>query len=276
MRRSMFALALLIVFVAQRAHAQLGVESVLKDVNDINFFFTCWRAQGEGVRSSDCPDKKRGFGLEVSYEAKRIEIGSLKRHHPEERTPVAEEEECAGGRCTTKRSYTIKKAHDDPVRYIIAEVALGYSQYEGFESTSGTQELRGLVRELPSVSFYGTYVDENYKGRFARLSPYFGVRTGLIQLSNTSIVDRIAGDTLVNYSASASTFQFGVVGGMVYRIGDRVNAFAEYAQMLRRFPNVQWAAAGTNKTRSDFPRGISFSGPALAVGVQFTLREPNP
>ena len=227
------------------------------------------------MRRADCPTAKNGYGLEVSYEVTRIKVGrDSVKHDP---VPTAIDVKCTGAdACETTKHYVSDKPHWDPVSYLVMELALGYSQFSGFSSSDPNLELQGAVRELPAVSIYFTLMSDRRLLVPHWVSPYIGVRSGLIQLSNVTLNDRLRADTLVTYPGAASAFQFGGVAGLGINVGDRMNFFIEVADQIRRFPSVQWSSPGTNKIRDTFPRSLNFSGPALTAGVQVTIRKPTP
>lgn len=258
------------------AHAQIGFEPAVANINDVNIFFNCWSPRGEVVSRSSCPSARNGFGIEVLYTVGRVGVlGSPSNPAEEGRELSAVTVKCGAGGCDSTKTYTVTRSKATPKRYVNFEMGLGYGQFSGFGSSDETLKLRGTVREVPSVTLYGTFQDETHP-LFKTLNPYVGVRSGLLQLSNVSLYDKSAGDTLIVYSGSAAAFQLGIAAGIQVNIGDRAHLFYEVGQSYRRFPNVQWAATGSARNRDVFPETLDFSGQSQSVGVQLTVKPWKP
>jgi hypothetical protein len=147
------------------------------------------------------------------------------------------------------------------------EVGLGYGQLAGFRGT-GTLDLRGSVRELPTISVYATW----QHALFGHLYPYLAVRTGLLVLQSVrAFEDSTAGFTNV-YSLAGSAFQLGGVGGVAFPIsrGAQTYFFAECYYMHRRFSSVEWASPGKGIPVAA-PRTLNLSGFGLTAGLQIPL-----
>ena len=73
------------------------------------------------------------------------------------------------------------------------------------------------------------------------------------------------------YVASGSTFQAGVVAGLVTGVG-LTSWFVEGAYTYRNFPSLEWAALSPVRTiPKNVPRRLNFSGPTLSLGVQIPI-----
>src|SRR5438105_10710548 len=194
-----------LLLLPRPAAAQIGFEGILKDVNNFSFFFSCWRARGGAEARSDCPSQNNGYGLEVSYLLTRVPVNGGDMHTTKARMqPTGMTVKCTNSVCETDTTFTYVPARQVPSKYLAVELALGYSQFSGFKSSDPTLELRGAVREIPAVAVYGTFVDDNARGLLKFIEPYLGVTSGLIQLSNVTLLDKAKADTLVAFSASGT------------------------------------------------------------------------
>jgi hypothetical protein len=278
MRKCFVALVLLVVALASSprpASAQIGFESLLKDVNTFSFFFSCWNASGGIATKNSCPSEKNGYGLEVSYVLAKLPVrgGDMVRTKARMQ-PTGMTVKCTSSGCETDTTFNYVPAKATPTKYVQLELALGYSQFSGFQSTDPTLELRGAVREIPAVAVYGTFVDDNARGILKYIEPYLGVTSGIIQLSNVTLLDRAKVDTLVAFSANGSAFQLGGAGGIQIPMGDRISFFSEISYQIRRFPGVQWGGSGSTKIRSAYPKQLDFTGRALTIGLEFGIHPP--
>jgi hypothetical protein len=250
-------------------------ENLLSSVNDVNFFFSCWHPKGNVERRGECPVGKNGYGLEVMWNLGPIPLpGSPRKLVPEKCEPT-KRETTTGPNATTVTSCTLVPAKEVALRFVHMELALGYSQFSGFQSASDSFEIVGSVRELPSVAMYGTLLLEDLGFPLGTFHPYLGVKTGLIQLNNVQLIDRGTADTLVTYAGTAQAFQLGALFGMAVSLGERVHLFIERGYLIRQFPSVQWSA-GTSKVLDTFPTTLDFSGRTITAGIQISLRDPPP
>jgi hypothetical protein len=275
-RRVHVGLAAALFGAPTHAQAQIGLEGLLSGVTDVSIFFTCWQTRGQIAPAGACSNRRNGFGVEISYNVGLLPLWrSPRRPVPEKRdTTMIAVKRGTGGYDTTT-TVTITKATTVPVRHFYFELGLGYSQFAGFGSNDPSYELRGTVREVPSISLYGTYRDEKIR-LLKYLNPYAGVRSGLLQVSSLSLYDGMPGEDRTTYNASATAFQIGIVGGVQLNVGDRIRAYYEWSNTNRRLPNLQWSSPGTNRVREAFPRELDFSGRGRTVGVQITLRPFKP
>ena len=267
MRRVAIVLAALATAAASPrvARAQgVGFEGLYQNINDVNFFFTCWHSRGQLEREGGCPSNN-GYGLEVSYNIGRIRLwgGTVQSSHDTvEKTVTRANATDTIYKLTPKRRVT--------GNYVELEFALGYSQFSGFASKDTSYDIIGTVRELPAVAMYGGLRLENTPV-LNRLYPYVGIKSGLIQLNGVQLIDHYRADSLVVYTGTAQAFQFGGVVGGVLDLGARIHLFAERAWHFRKMDNVQWASK-TDRIKPNFPRSLDFSGPATTVGLQVTIR----
>lgn len=156
-----------------------------------------------------------------------------------------------------------------PIETAIVEVALGYSEFTGFTSTDPAIELRGAVRENPSLSVYTTF-----RGR-SSLQPYLGVRSGFLELKHVqATLPDPADPTLQSaFHATAQMLQVGVVAGAAAQVRNVpwLFAFAEVAATRRKFGSVQWAHQSGNKIKAVLPPELDFSGLSYAAGLQLRI-----
>src|SRR5262249_9221838 len=113
------------------------------------------------------------------------------------------------------------------------------------------------LRELPSATLYATF------GPRWRLSPYLGLRTGLVSLQG----GRYYNGPNSQVKLSGDTFQLGGVAGLVFDVRD-FELFGEASYLKRSFDSPEWDAAPPATLRS-----ISFTGAAVAFGLQFHFRD---
>ena len=124
------------------------------------------------------------------------------------------------------------------------ELALGFSQ--AGPSCSSPADIRGRARDPVRVDIRGLT-------EVPFISPYVGVRTGLLTLQAGRLYK---GDTLKKFGGD--TFQLGGVVGLVKDMFG-VNVFAESSYSRRRFDSVEWDAAPPESLRT-----MSFTGLAFA------------
>lgn len=132
------------------------------------------------------------------------------------------------------------------------EVGLGYGQLSGFEARDESIELRGVMRDLPSLSLYASYEG---------LGTYFGLRSGLMELTGLNVTDAEG----TSWRGSGQSFMAGVLLGQAWEIAG-FNLFLEGAWTLRDFPSVQWTGSGVPLGA---PREMNLSGWSVGTGVQF-------
>jgi hypothetical protein len=262
--------------------AQIGVESLLSNVTDISFSLSCWKDNSPSLQEKgSCINERNGYGVEVLWGLRSIPIGrGLKGSAaaPDTTWEVVEKEvRFDGATSDSTRMYARKlKPKDDPRQWsVFLELGLGYGQFSGFESANPAFDVRGTVREIPSLTLYGTL---NHKKFLRYAQPYIGVRTGLIQLHNAQIFSQIKADSVVNpdtvavFTGGAQAFQLGGVAGIGLELGP-AHFFVEGAYHVRRFPSIQWTS-GTNRMPADLPRSFDFTGTTISVGVQVHIRDP--
>lgn len=266
------ALPLVLLYPAP-ARAQFGIESLVLDhITDVSFSFACWDANSEHLREEGCPSEKSGYGVEVLWSVTSIPLGANPGGETTFKWNRTEKEEhfAANSRDSTIH-YTIEEVPPaDPRSSIGLELAIGYSQFSAFESSNPAFEIQGLVREIPSVSLYGTLDTD----RLWRFKPYIGFRTGLIQLHDVQIFTPTATtqDSLVVYSGSGQAFQLGALAGLAVELHERFHVFWEGTYQLRRIPSVKWSGGG-NIIPATLPRVFDFSGPSASFGLQVTVGE---
>lgn len=255
------------VSLTHRAAAQIGFESLLGSISDIDVSFTCWSTSAD-LKASDCPGRKNGYGVEVLWAITRLPLTTPTTKTewvPSERTVTTSD-----GRTET----TVKEIQKQTrvARYSVAlELGLGYGQFSGFQSADTLFEISGTVREIPSVAIYGTFEGPFFK----YVQPYVGVRSGLIQLKGVQLRTPAVGDSTSVYSGTGDVFQIGGVLGLTAG-GDRLSAFLEGTLNLRRFSSVQWNAGAGARQPEFFPTSLDFSGPSLSLGIQIHVRDVKP
>lgn len=133
------------------------------------------------------------------------------------------------------------------------ELGLGYGQVSGFQARAPGLDLKGSVRDLPSVSLYASYEG---------LGTYFGLRSGLMELSGLQLID----DEGAAWKGSGKSFLAGLVAGQAWSVAD-LNFFVEASYVVRDFPSVEWSGSPPPET----PRSMDLSGWSVGTGIQFAI-----
>jgi hypothetical protein len=283
-----------------RLHAQTaiigGVEKLFDRVETVDLYygFNTWSRRATASRYAVSP--KDEFGLEFSFHA-----GSFGCERPWERKAAKTERKEAppGSRCpedsvrvvppdpTWKaRSVTIKQHYavtgkdsilvgvdsefvaapneKDKKQLVDLDFAIGYGQL-GVKANS-PYELRGYIRELPSVAMYITrWVNEG-------LAVYVGAKTGIITLQDGQVFVPGAADTVKIFSVSATSLELGAAAGFFLPLGrgDGAPSFtAEISPTWRNFNSLVFSpSAGTPK---NLPHQMDFSGANIIFGLMFPL-----
>jgi len=256
-------------FVPTPARAQIGIEDLLESVTDIAVSVTCWNTRSETLRRSDCPGDKNGYGVEVLWSLKTVHIG---RQPGIDTTwvPSGKTVTVRQGRPDTVTTLAMEKTETGVPGYrLLIELGLGYSQFSGFTSSDARFDLRGTIREQPSIAFYASLEGP---GIFQHVNPYVGVRSGLITLSDVQVFTPPSGEETTSYRGSAEVFQVGGALG-VSAGSDVASLFLEAQLNLRRFPSVDWTGGSGGTIPGYLPRGLDFTGPSVSLGVQLHLRD---
>jgi hypothetical protein len=265
--------ACLAVMHPNTSRAQIGVESLLGSITDLSISASCWNTRSDFLRSrGECP-LHSGWGVEAIFNLGYVRIGKAPPAAPEDTSWVLERRQLgtSDGRVDSLRMYTPKVASKaDTLRpNIRMELGLGYGQFTGFESSNPDFEIHGTVRETPTLTLYGTWEPRN-----SWITPYLGVRTGLIQLHNVQLLQPGTADTVVVYKASSDVFQLGGVFGVSTNSSNfPLAAFIEVGYHVRKFPSVEWATNSSGKIVNDLPHEFDFSGWTLELGIQAHIRD---
>jgi hypothetical protein len=260
-----FALGL----VPAPARAQIGIEDLLESVTDIAVSVTCWNTRSASLQRSDCPGDKNGYGVEVLWALKTVHIG---RQPAIDTTwvPSGKTVTVRGGRPDTVTTLAMEETETGAPGYrVLIELGLGYSQFSGFTSADERFDLRGTIREQPSIAFYASLEGP---GIFQHVNPYVGVRSGLIRLSDVQVFTPPDGEETTSYRGSGEVFQVGGALG-VSAGSDVASLFLEAQLNLRRFNSVDWTGGAGGAIPGYLPRGLDFTGPSVSLGVQLHLRD---
>ena len=264
-----------IIFVSLISPASLPAQDfaeLIKEVGAISFSMSCWSERG-AVERKGCPSKEVDYGIEVSYPVTKVPFPlSHNRTVPGEWKPVRKEVINKNGKPDTT---TIYEAGEDTTimsSYMLVEVAVGYSQFSGFSSVDPSFELKGAVREIPSVSIYGTFSSDDESSSLKHFKLRLGLRSGLIQLWDVQANDPIDAKTFDTYTGNAHTFQLGGVAAFAFAYKKELYPFVEYSWMLRKFPSVQWSQPEAHTVPQRFPRELDFTGPSLAFGLRINIK----
>lgn len=255
-------LALVVPFAALlpgTASAQLAaIEGLASRVSDLGFYATFGQATGGGPVESDAFGVA-SYGLEVLFE-----VGSIERQvgQPQMKADSVEFRwvgmvvEQSGRRADTTYTYEVVPAPEpEPVMETVwtFELGLGYGEISGYRSSDAGVDLRGVVRELPSISLYASYEPLGFYG---------GLRSGFMRLQGLQIY---LDDQQAPIGGTADSFLAGVLVGQVVEVLG-LNVFIEGAWTVRDFPSIQWDAPPPPDLRS-----LDLTGWSIGTGVQFSV-----
>lgn len=256
-RAALSGLAACIAF-ALPASGQLGaIESLASRVSDLSFYATFGTVADGGPLESDFLGIS-SYGMEVLFEVGTIDRVVEEAPPPEDSVVVRWTRmvvEQRGRRADTTYTYEVEPAPEpEPVLEPVwtFEMGLGYGEISGYQSASVGVDLRGVIRELPSISLYASYEPLGFYG---------GLRSGFMRLEGLQLYlddgDVVAG--------KADSFLAGVLIGQAWEVLG-LNVFLEGAWTIRDFPSVEWDAAPP----PDF-RSLDLTGWSVGTGVQFSV-----
>lgn len=252
------AAALGTVLAPGRGAAQLGaIESLASRVSDLSFYATFGTVANGGPLESDFLGIS-SYGLEVLFEVGTIDRVVREAPPPEDSVVVRWTRmvvEQRGRRADTTYTYEVEPAPEpepEVERVWTFEMGLGYGEISGYRSEQVDVDLRGVIRELPSISLYASYEPLGFYG---------GFRSGFMRLEGLQLyLDD--GDVV---GGSADSFLAGVLVGQAWEVLG-LNLFLEAAWTMRDFPSIQWDAPPP----PDF-RSLDLTGWSLGTGVQFSV-----
>lgn len=248
-----------LVAAPRPASAQLGaIESLAGRVSDLGFYATFGTLSGGGPVESGAFGVA-SYGLEVLFEVGRIErtvAAPLPAADSVELHWVGMVVEQSGRRADTTFTYAVEPvAEPEPVMEEIwtFELGLGYGEISGYRASDSGVDLRGVVRELPSISLYASY---------APLGMYGGLRSGFMRLEGLQLY---LDDDAAPIAGAADSFLAGFLVGQVIEVLG-LNFFIEGAWTVRDFPSVEW----NSPPPPDF-RSVDLTGWSIGTGVQFSV-----
>jgi hypothetical protein len=261
--------------------AQLPIlESLFKNVSDVNLFGTvAWFANRPAALAARLDNGEPrsgpllGLGFEVSFDVGAFSprVVDSTKSPPSTRDTVEVREKQPDGSLLIYRPVEHAKGAEKADNRWLAELAIGYTELRGFESARPGVDIRGTVRELPSVSLYFNRLPAGPDST-KRFSWYLGFRTGLADLHGFrgyigNPTDNVA-DSI--YSGGGTTFQFGLLAGGVLDFG-ALSVFLEPSFTRRRFSSIEWT--GISGTIADaLPRAVDMSTWALSAGAQISIK----
>lgn len=266
MRSFHVAAALLVLSVPVPALAQLGgLDELFKRVTDISVFASrgLLHPAPQTLTTGQPGERKKsglvGYGLELSFAIGEVTTVTHAGKVDTSRSLVEMTVTRKGGVADTTFKMTTKVDTTPALTKTLAsfELGLGYSQLAGFRARDTTYDFRGALREFPSVAVYATFFPD------APISPYLGVKSGLVQLHNARLYDSSATGPV--FPVDAQTIQAGIVAGLVAELGP-VNFFLEPSYAYRRFASLDVKGEDALVPRR-FPRELDFSGYVFSVGV---------
>lgn len=252
------AAIVLLLALPRPAAAQFGVyDALARRFSDVSFYM---HTGGLSPRPAELQaDRLSAYGIEVL-----LEIGSVTRPSGPPRAPAdtvaltwTEMRVTTGTEGTdTVYSYQVRRtAAVQPATPIwLFELGVGYGQITGFSSIHQGIDLRGAVRELPTISLYATYEPTG---------SYLGLRSGFIRFQGLQAWDAEGRA----YAGEAESFLAGAaLGQAASMLG--ITLFVEAGYALRPFPSIRWT--GT-PLPDGVPRGLDLHGWTLGGGIQFSL-----
>ena len=142
------------------------------------------------------------------------------------------------------------------MRKFDVELGFGYEYETGFVAKTPNLEAHGAVLTIPSVTAY-----LSPKEPVHGLTPYLGLRTGYVQLSNVRLFNGLD----QQFAIDGSTFQFGVALGIWHETG----WLLEVSAVGREVRSLDWKLpAGTSSLPSGAPRSANLSEVTVALGYQ--------
>ncbi|MDP2957079.1 MAG: hypothetical protein Q8N53_11715 [Longimicrobiales bacterium] len=255
--RASLALLALAALCPAPAAAQIGIyDALARRFSDVSFFVNTGALlpAKHGVTG----ERTTSYGIEVL-----LEIGGINR--PASRPPASTDSVTVvwtgrqvthdGTSADTVDTYDVRPRAPRPAGEPLwtFEVGIGYGQLTGFGLEAPELDMRGAVRDLPSVSLYASYEP---------LGGYLGVRSGFAKLQGLQIID----DQGRAYGGEAESFMAGVAIGEFVQILN-LSLFVEGAYTWRDFPSVRWT--GPSPLPAGVPRSLGLSGWTLGAGLQF-------
>lgn len=255
--RWLFAGALALLVTPGPLSGQIGIfDALARRFSEVSFFANRGGLHGASAGVSD--DGLVNYGIEVF-----LQIGSI--HGPAQPAPsqgdsvslvwTGMEVRRGGSGVDTVHTYQVRPRPPRPPGEPIwtLEVGIGYGQLTGFGLDDPDLDLRGAVRDLPSLSLYAVY--EPWDG-------YFGVRSGFMKTQGLQVFDA-EGRT---FTGEAEGFLAGLALGRFVQVLD-LSLFVEGAYTWRDFPSVRWSGAGP--VPGNAPRAMGLHGWSVGAGIQF-------
>jgi hypothetical protein len=241
------------------AQAQLGIyDALARRFSDVSFFATTGGLHPRGGSLADT--RLTAFGIEVL-----LEIGGVSRPvgappaRADSVTLVWTGMQVVVGEASTDtiRTYEVRpvtvRSRTEPVWTF--ELGLGYGQLTGFRLADPAYDMRGAVRDLPSVSLYAVYDP---------IGAYFGVRSGFMRFQGLQVFD----DEGRVFAGEAESFLAGVaLGGFLEVLS--LSLFAEASYSWREFPSIRWT--GPAPLPAGVPRHMALNGWSAGGGIQFSV-----
>lgn len=251
------AIALSMTLAPAPATGQVSIyEALARRFSDVSFFANtgALKPASAGIEG----DRTTSYGIEVL-----LEIGGITRPAP---PPPASKDSVNvvwtgrqvthdGTRADTVDTYEVRprvsRAVGEPLWTF--ELGIGYGQLTGFGLEGTELDMRGAVRDLPSLSLYASYEP---------VGSYLGIRSGFAKLQGLQVLDQEGRA----FGGEAESFMAGVAVGQFVEILN-LSLFVEGAYTWRDFPSVRWS--GPSPLPRGIPRSLALSGWTLGAGLQF-------
>ena len=243
-RLGIWAVAAMFVVIPSRAEAQIGlIESIFRNLDNVGGFwvYAGFQPHSRVLTAARPGTPTKQSGMQGPGFAFTFHMGAAGRERKEQ---------------------PAKRERADTIPSWRFELALAYSHITGFRSQNPSFDLRGSIRELPRLAWFAEWHPER------RLSPYFGVHMGLVQLQSVAIYDT----TGAYYPISGSTWEVGASLGTAlnFRAGSETFAlFVEPGYTLRNVASLDWGGQNSKTIPARFPRSLRFTGWEVAAGAEF-------
>ena len=142
----------------------------------------------------------------------------------------------------------------------VLEMGLSYIQTSIVNGKDPAIDLRGVMKEVPRISLYGTR-------QSSPVAPYFGAFFGLSRLDDLRMLS--SADSVITGTAESVTS--GLATGVVLDVMEPINVFVELNYVFASFPAIKWT--NERQLRPNAPTRLNLSHYNLSIGFQLTVKK---